>query len=141
MAVKRIERDDEIASTREVMLQLRPHIAPEEYVRRVRRMIDAERYRIAAAIDANGVVRSVAGYRIFEMLYCAKLMSIDDLVTDDRTRSSGYGKELLEWLKNEARTEGCRQIHLDSNVVREAAHRFYFRERFSVRGFHFVTDL
>jgi GNAT superfamily N-acetyltransferase len=141
MPVKRIETDTEILATRDVMLQLRPHIAPDDYLPTVRRMMDEIDYRVAAAFDADGVVRSVAGYRIFEMLFCRKLMSIDDLVTDERTRSAGHGKELLDWLKGEARVRGCVQIHLDSNVQRESAHRFYFRERFGVRGFHFITDL
>lgn len=141
MSVRRIESDGEILSTREVMLQLRPHIEAEQYVAIVRRMMERQQYRLAAALDADGVVRSVAGYHLWEMLHCSKLMSIDDLVTDERTRSSGYGKELLDWLKDEARAHGCRQIHLDSYVFREAAHRFYFRERFGVRGFHFITDL
>ena len=139
--MKRIETDDDLLTTRAVMLQLRPHIAPDEYVSTVRRMMDEQSYRVAAALDYGGVVRSVAGYRVLEMLYCRRLMSIDDLVTDEASRSGGYGSELLDWLKAEARALGCIQVHLDSYVFREAAHRFYFRERFGVRGFHFVTDL
>ena len=97
MTVIRVESDDQILATREVMLQLRPHIAPADYLETVRRLMAAEDYRLAAALEGD-VVRSVAGYRIFETLYCPKLLSLDDLVTDERVRSGGYGKELMEWL-------------------------------------------
>jgi GNAT superfamily N-acetyltransferase len=140
MTVARIESDEEILSTREVMLQLRPHIAPDDFLPLVRRLMRDERYRLAAAIQ-DGVVRAVAGYRIFETLYCTKLLSLDDLVTDERSRSGGHGHELMEWLKEEGRREGCTQIHLVSRVHRVDAHRFYFRERFGIHAFFFVTDL
>ena len=141
MAVIRIESDEQILSTRDVMLQLRPHIAPDDYLPTVRRVMEDERYKLAAAMDEGGVVRAVAGYRIFETLYCAKLLSLDDLVTDERSRSGGFGKELMDWLKAEGRAHGCVQIHLVSRVHREDAHRFYFRERFGIRAFFFMADL
>ena len=140
MAVIRIESDEQILATRDVMLQLRPHIAPADYLRTVRRIMDAERYRIAAAVS-DGIVRAVAGYRISETMYCEKLLTLDDLVTDEKARSGGHGKELIDWLKEEGRAHGCKQIHLISRVHREEAHRFYFRERFGLRAFCFMTDL
>ena len=39
--------------------------------------------------------------------------------------SGGYGKSLLDWLINYAKSEGCQQLALDSGVQRKAAHRFY----------------
>lgn len=141
IAVVRIESDAEIESTREVMLQLRPHIVPGDYLATVRRMMQTERYRLVAALDSAGVVRGVAGYRILEMLYCRHMLSVDDLVTDEKARSAGYGRALMDWLKQEGRAHGCSHVHLDSRVHREDAHRFYFRERFSIFAFHFVTPL
>ena len=140
MTIVRIQSDDEILSTREVMLQLRPHIAPDDYVATVRRIMNGDRYQMAAAVD-DGVVRAVAGYRICETLYCDRLLSLDDLVTDESARSGGHGKALMDWLKEEGRAQGCSQIHLVSRVHRADAHRFYFRERFGIHAFFFVTDL
>jgi GNAT superfamily N-acetyltransferase len=139
MAVIRISTNEEILSTREVMLQLRPHIAPEDYVAAVRRIMATERYLLAAAFDER--VRAVAGYRIHSTLYCEKLLTLDELVTDENSRSGGYGHELIEWLRAEARAHACTQIHLISRVTREDAHRFYFRERFAMRAFCFMTEV
>lgn len=122
------------------MRQLRPHIAPNDYLPRVRRMMDAEGYRLAAVRD-NGVVRAVAGYRFMEMLYCGRILYVDDLITDERGRSKGYGKRLLDWLREEARSKQCDELHLDSGVQREHAHRFYFREGLTITAYHFRVKL
>jgi GNAT superfamily N-acetyltransferase len=138
MNIVRIESDEEILSTREVMLQLRPHIRPDDYLPTVRRMMESDGYRLVAA-SRDGAVRAVAGYRLMEMLYCGRLLYVDDLVSDENARSAGYGRALIEWLRNEARAHGCAEIHLDSGVQRKDAHRFYFRERFTIAGYHFTA--
>lgn len=132
--------DEQIGATYDVMVQLRPHIARAEYVPFVQRLIANERFSLAALSD-DGVVRAVAGYRVMEMLYCGRMMYIDDLVTDERVRSRGYGKALIDWLKAEARRLSCTEVQLISRVTREEAHRFYFREDFGIEAFHFRATL
>jgi GNAT superfamily N-acetyltransferase len=127
--------DAEIAATWEVMRQLRPHLMLDEYVPAVRRLMDGEGYRLAALAE-DGEVRAVAGYRYMTMLYCGRLLYVDDFVTDERVRSRGYGKRLLSWLKDEGRAQGCSQLQLISHVRREGAHRFYFREGLGIECFH-----
>ena len=132
--------DEEILATREVMLQLRTAMAPGDCLPTVRRMM-ADGYRLAARRDEAGVVRAVAGYRLFEMLYAGPILYVDDLITDAESRSGGHGKALLDWLKEQARAAGCAQLHLDSGVQREKAHRFYFREGMGVNAYHFRIEL
>lgn len=132
--------DDEIAATFDVMVQLRPHLTRDVYVPLIRRLVATERFHLLAAID-DGVVRAVAGYRYMDMLYCGRMMYIDDLVTDERVRSRGYGKALLDWLRREAHDGGCTEVQLISRVTREHAHRFYFREGFGIEAFHFRVAL
>ncbi|GAB3371569.1 GNAT family N-acetyltransferase [Lysobacter rhizosphaerae] len=136
----RAESDDEIASTFDVMHQLRPHLQREQYVAMVRDMQASDGFRLLALRDA-GQVRAVAGYRIMNMLYCGKLLYVDDLVTDERARSRGHGARLLARLKDEARVLGCSQLQLISHVKREDAHRFYFREGLGIECFHFRANV
>lgn len=134
--VVKISTDEQILATREVMRQLRPNVPLDDYLQTVARMMKSDGYRLAALYDEE-TVRAVAGYRVMEMLYCGKILYVDDLITDDRFRSKGYGKALMDWLKTEASAHGCRQLHLDSGVQREQAHRFYFREGLTISGHHF----
>ena len=118
------------------MHHLRPMLTRDTYVARIREMMATQGFRLTAVVE-DGRVQALAGWRILDMLYCGRFLSVDDLVSDPAARSRGHGKALLDWLKVEARREGCTQVELISNVVREDAHRFYFREGLSVDAFHF----
>lgn len=132
--------DAEILDTYEVMYQLRPDIPRDRYAAFVRRLMEQEGYRLVA-IRENGRVSAVAGYRIMEMLYCGRILYVDDLVTDERCRSRGFGRQLLDWLKDAGRRENCAELHLDSRLHREAAHRFYEREGLAKTCYHFAAAL
>ncbi len=49
------------------------------------------------------------------------------LVIDERHRSAGVGRVLMEHAEQWARNMGCRLVRLRSNVVRTRAHAFYER--------------
>jgi GNAT superfamily N-acetyltransferase len=140
MIIQNAETDEQIAATFDVMHQLRPHLSREEYVPTVRAMMASDGFRLVALTD-EGAVRAVAGYRYMTMLYCGRLLYLDDLVSDEQARSRGYGKALLDWLKEEARREGCTEFQLISRTTREGAHRFYFREGFGIECFQFRAKL
>jgi GNAT superfamily N-acetyltransferase len=135
-----VTTDQQIMATCDVMLQLRPALTLVAYLPTVRRMMEADGYRLAAVYE-QGVVRAVAGYRFMEMLYCGRIMYVDDLNTDEPCRSKGYGGLLMDWLKNEAKVNGCGELHLDTGVQREHTHRFYFRERLTINCYHFRVSL
>jgi GNAT superfamily N-acetyltransferase len=94
-----------------------------------------------AFVEEGGEVRAVAGYRYLDLLFSGLTLYVDDLVTDPRHRSSGHGRALLHWLQDQARQKGCATLTLDSGVQRIDAHRFYFRERMSIQGYHFSLRL
>jgi GNAT superfamily N-acetyltransferase len=129
----------EVPSTFAVMAELRPHLDQAGYVQAVSRMMTAG-FRLAAVREAGQVV-AVAGFRVSESLAWGRYLYVDDLVTGDGGRSQGYGKVLLDWLKAEARSAGCGELHLDSGVQRHGAHRFYLRERLDITSYHFRVTL
>ena len=121
------------------MRELRPHIAEEKFLTRVRSQ-EIDGYRLAYVQASNNVV-AVAGYRLGENLAWGRFLYVDDLVTLPEHRSKGYGAKLLSWLKEQAAKEGCEQMHLESGIQRKGAHRFYEREGMSMSSFHFVADI
>lgn len=133
------ESDEQILACHPVMRQLRPHVAAEGFVSRVR-LQQREGYRLAAVSEAGRVV-AVAGFRLGHNLAWGRYLYVDDLVTDAAARSAGHGKRLLDWLVDAARVERCDQLHLDSGVQRFAAHRFYLRERMDITSHHFALRL
>ena len=109
ITVRIVDSDEEILSCFPVMRQLRPRYEADGFVAQVRRQ-QAQGYRLALLTDDEAVV-AVAGYRIGENLAWGKYLYVDDLVTDNARRSSGYGAELMEWLRSVAREAGCDELH------------------------------
>lgn len=131
--------DDEIRRCHDVMVQLRPHVAAAEFLPRVRQQ-QSQGFELAFLED-QGLVRSVAGYRVMEMLYSGRTLYVDDLVTDESSRSKGYGDRMFDWLVQRARALGCQTFSLDSGTQRIDAHRFYLRKRMAISSFHFQLRL
>ncbi len=142
MSQLHIEELDEgdLARTWPVMAQLRPHLTEVDYLAMIRRMRAADGFRIFAAIRGGDVV-GVTGVRPMELLYCGRILQIDDLVVSEAERSTGVGKALVDHVKAEARAQGRSEVHLDSSLVRADAHRFYDREGFERLGYHFRIRL
>ena len=97
-------------------------------------------YQLAAVVSEDNVV-AVAGYHIRENLAWGKHLYVEDLVSDEKQRSTGLGHMLLNWLHDEARKNKCDQLHLDSGVQRKNAHRFYEREGMAFASHHYVSKL
>ncbi|MCG8487771.1 MAG: GNAT family N-acetyltransferase [Chromatiales bacterium] len=139
MNIRLAETDQEIRLCFPVMAELRPHIEESEFVSRVRDQQQSG-YRLVMLLrDAQPVC--LAGYRVSENLAWGRFLYIDDFITRAERRSRGDGAALLAWLKKEAQQQGCRQIHCDSGLQRELAHRFYERERMPKTGYHFAACL
>ncbi|WAC48921.1 GNAT family N-acetyltransferase [Asticcacaulis sp. SL142] len=139
--VKLAQSDDDIRRCFQVMKALRPHLQDDEdLLERARRQMSESGWRLAYVQD-DGQVVACAGFRVHEWLVSGKILYVDDLVSAQDQRSRGYGKALLDWLKSQAKSEGCTQLRLDSGTHRTQAHRFYFREGLVISSFHFETTL
>jgi GNAT superfamily N-acetyltransferase/catechol 2,3-dioxygenase-like lactoylglutathione lyase family enzyme len=121
------------------MAELRTHLTSGDFLQTIRRM-ESEGFRLAYIEDTEGVV-AVAGYRIYTNLFLGKNLYVDDLVTSARARSSGYGKQMLDWLRDKAREADYRSFHLDSGTQRGQAHKFYFNQGFTITSYHFGESL
>jgi GNAT superfamily N-acetyltransferase len=122
------------------MEQLRPHLDEAAFCEQVERQFETQHYHLAA-LESEGAIVSVAGYRHLENLVYGAHLYVDDLITDEAQRGRGFGGQLFDWLVEEARREGCSALHLDSGVQRFAAHRFYLGKRMEITSRHFGLAL
>jgi GNAT superfamily N-acetyltransferase len=121
------------------MKALRPHYGErDEFVRRVDEVQRAQGYRLVGTFEDDRLV-AVAGFRVIESLVWGRALYVDDLSTLPDARRRGHAARLLEWCAEEARRQGCGQLHLDSAVgaEREDAHRLYFNQGLRITAFHF----
>ena len=138
--VKEATTADAIDRCFSVMHELRPHLDRAGYAAQVQRQMDNHGYRLVY-VEADGEVVAAAGYRIAEWLAWGRSMYVDDLVTSANVRSSGHGGQLLDWMIEKTKREGCIEFHLDSGVQRFAAHRFYLRKRMDIVAHHFAMKV
>ncbi len=131
--------DEEIQACFPAMHELRPFLAADTFVSRVRRMMQ-DGFQLAYVKTDDGKIPVVGGFRFVEMFHRGKSIYLDDLSTMETHRSEGYGGKLLDWLLELAKNEGCSSFHLDSGVQRFDAHRFYLRKKFNITGHHFAIQ-
>ena len=128
--------DERLQAVYPVMRELRTELSDDEMHERYAAG-HVHGYRVVALFDGDQC-RAAAGYRLITNFVSGKHLYVDDLVTAERWRSSGYGRLLNKYLVELARSEGCTSVQLDSGTHRRKAHRFYFRERYTITSFHFV---
>lgn len=133
------ESDDDIRRCFAVMRELRTGLLEAEFVPRVRCQQRAG-YQLVF-VERDGAVMAVAGFRLLESLSSGRFVYVDDLVSDSRHRSKGFGQALFDWLVSHARSLGCDNLELDSGVQRHGAHRFYLRNRMEISSHHFRRPL
>ena len=124
--VQYIDDEEGVRRCYPVMVQLRPHLTTEdEFVACWHRQVH-DGYRLLALLNENRV-DAIAGFRVQENLVYGRFLYIDDLVTDEAKRGSGFGELLLTHLKQEACNFGCSKLVLDTALSNSLGQRFYFR--------------
>lgn len=131
--------DERLSAVFPVMRELRDHLSERQF-NDLYETGYPNGYRVVGLFDGDEC-RACAGYRILTNFVSGRHIYVDDLVTAEKWRSHGYGRLLNKYLVELARNEGCSSVQLDSAVHRRKAHRFYFRERYTIVAFHFTHVL
>lgn len=127
-----------LARAEPVHRQLRPHLA-DDYAATMAGIF-ADGGEMIVAMNSAGDVAGVAVYRCFRNTFSGVRFYVDDLVVDVSQRSSGVGKAMLAWMRQEAARRGANDLQLESGTQRTQAHKFYFREGFVINAFSFKQD-
>jgi len=110
----------------------------------IEEMIKRNNYQMLLAVNEdarNQELLGVAGYWISKMFYCGRYLQVSNLIVNEKFRSNGVGKKILQHLEIIAQNQQCLKIVLDSFTENKRSHSLYFGEGFYIRGFHFIKDL
>lgn len=116
-----------------------PRLTYEDYSRELDTMIPHSYAQVA--IYQNGECLGLTGYWIGSKLWCGKYLELDNVVIASKERSKGIGKIIFDYMKEKAISENCTMMALDSYTDNFKAHKFFYREGFVPRGFHFIQVL
>jgi GNAT superfamily N-acetyltransferase len=139
MQIAFITEEAVIVRSFDLMSKLRPHLTREAYVAMAQHLAANMGYRLVGVEDDG--LRALAGIRIGEWLHTGRYLEIEELITAEADRSRGYGRALLAWIVDYARSEGCTQVRLLSGLQRQDAHRFYEREGLVWQAKYFALDI
>jgi len=135
------ENEQLLIQAHDIYRQLRPHLPTDQkaYINQIRDVCHTGPARMIIAIndDEKKEILGLAVYRVTRNVKYSKHIYCDDLVTNENKRSTGVGRCLINYMKNEGEKLGIQPLILDSGCQRGLAHRFYYRERFIISQFGF----
>jgi GNAT superfamily N-acetyltransferase len=83
----------------------------------------------------------LSGFWIGTKLWCGKYLELDNIVVSKSLRSQGIGKLIFDFLLKKALENDCTMLSLDSYTTNFNAHKFFYKEGFAPKGFHFINIL
>ena len=138
--IKKIESLEQMLAQHHLIAKLNPSMSEVRYKELLEMMLPNS-YKMVGAFKEDGTCVGLSGYWVNAKLYSGKYLEVDNFVVDEAFRSAGVGKLLLDWMEQEARQLKCDTVMLDAYVTNSAAHRFYFREGFHIKSYHFYKSI
>src|SRR6185436_1790638 len=99
-----ITQPELLAAAETVHRQLRPQL-PADYVKRMKEVFASGAEMAVATV--GGKVAGVTVFRVLEKTHSGRELYCDDLVTDERQRSTGVGHALIAYMEGICRERGC----------------------------------
>jgi len=130
---------EDMLGTYEVLTELYPSLSLEQYREELRFMVQHNYSQIA--VLEQQVFVGVSGLWLGNKLWCGKYLEIDNIVVSEKTRSKGVGKMMVDFIEKKARELGCNMVSLDSYTTNYKAHKFFYNQGFTPKGFHFINLL
>jgi GNAT superfamily N-acetyltransferase len=93
------------------------------------------------AVYDNDMCIALCGIWIGNKLWVGKYLELDNIVVCERHRSKGVGELIFKTLEQKAREENCNMLALDSYTSNFKAHKFFYNQGYSPKGFHFIKLL
>lgn len=139
MEIRELTTVDEMLGQLKIMQELYPNMTAEKYQSYLEEMITRNYHQVAVFEDE--VCLGITGYWFGTKLWSGKYIEIDNFVVSGKHRSQGIGKLICDFIEQKATDLQCSMIVLDAFTGNFKAHRFYYNQGYSPKGFHFVKIL
>ena len=107
---------------------------------RLAEMFTYGNYHCFGLFDGRELVALSSGW-LTTRLYSGRQLELDNVVVKPERRNQGVGAELNRHIEDWARRNDCLTCELNSYVTNAGSHRFYFRQGYSILGYHFYKQL
>ena len=139
LTIRELTGKQEMMDNINVLNAIYPSLTIEEYDRELDQMLSHNYGQIAVFDDE--ICIGISGFWIGTKLWCGKYLELDNIVVLEKYRSKGVGKLLFDFLHKKAVEHDCTMLSLDSYTHNFKAHKFFYNQGFSPKGFHFINIL
>ena len=136
MKVKELHDIKEMLSHFNIIQFLYPNITIGKYESHLKQMLP-HNYAQLAVFD-GAICLGLTGFWTGTKLWSGKYIEIDNFIVHPDHREQGVGKAMTDYLDQKAKDLGCTMIVLDAFTGNFKAHRFYYNQGYSPKGFHFL---
>ena len=123
----------------DVLQELYPSLTAEQYAIELDLMLP-HNYSQLAVYDNEQCI-AICGVWIGNKLWVGKYLELDNIVVCASHRSQGVGDLIFQILEQKAKEENCNMLALDSYTRNFKAHKFFYNQGYSPKGFHFIKLL
>lgn len=123
-----------------LMKELRPHLSEQDYLEIYRHAHAMDGYEIVA-LEFDGQIAALMGYRLLYDFVRGRHLYIDDLVSTERLRSQGLGALLLKHAETIAQDLGCKSLRLCTGVENDRGKKFYEQNKWTLRAYAFTKKI
>jgi ribosomal protein S18 acetylase RimI-like enzyme len=137
--IRELNSVEEMSEQLLLLKMLTPELTEENLETWLPSMID-KGYRMIGVFEGRKCI-ALTGIWTGHKLYAGKYLEIDNFVTSAEYRGKGIGKLLTDHVVSIAKKENCSCVMLDAYTSNTEGHRFYMREGFVIKGFHFIRNI
>jgi GNAT superfamily N-acetyltransferase len=139
LVVRELIDKEEMLKNLSVLQDLYPSLTLSEYSSELDLMLPHNYGQVG--VFEGDICLGLSGFWIGTKLWCGKYLELDNIVVSKTQRSQGIGKLLFDFLHKKALENDCTMLSLDSYTTNFNAHKFFYKEGFAPKGFHFINIL
>ncbi len=137
--IERVIKKEKMLLNLEVLQELYPSLTLDQYSRELDLMLSNDYSQLAIYTQEECI--AVCGVWIGNKLWIGKYLELDNIVVKSAYRSRGVGELIFQTIEQIALKENCNMLALDSYTSNFKAHKFFYNQGFSPKGFHFIKLL
>lgn len=137
MNVQEITSKELMLANLALLQEVYPSLTKEDYSIELDAMIPNNYGQIGVFIGEECV--GLTGYWVGSKLWCGKYLELDNVVVSEKHQSKGIGKVLFDFMEIKAKELKCNMLALDSYTTNFKAHKFFYKQDFAPKGFHFIN--
>lgn len=111
------------------------------FIEKYKESLKDDKFYGIVAIENNKVVGVLISRLINRLVKKRNILFIDDLIVNEKYRSKGIGKLLIQVAINYATSKDCETVELTSYILNVNAHRFYENNGFEKKLYKFKRYL